>query len=125
MGRRIGRVVVLLAGTALGLDGGSARDAHAASPGVEIVYGEWVDPARGGRIVPYKAYVPAGPGPFPTVLHSHGLGGSREASAYILEPLATAGFLVVALQHPGSDSGLLSGAGRGMRRRGFRQDSGG
>ncbi|MGA0608570.1 alpha/beta hydrolase family protein [Phenylobacterium sp. VNQ135] len=78
---------------------------------VEVRYGEWRDLARNDRVVPYKAYVPAGAGPFPTIIHSHGLGGSREASTYILEAVARAGFLVVALQHAGSDSGLLAGGG--------------
>ncbi len=74
---------------------------------IEVRYGEWIDPARGGRVVPYKLYLPRRPGPAPVVIHSHGLGGSREASAYILEAVADAGFVVVALQHAGSDAGLL------------------
>jgi len=76
---------------------------------VDVVYGEWADAARGGRIVPYKAYVPKGAGPYPVVVHSHGLGGSREGSTYILQAVADAGFLVVCLQHAGSDSSLLAG----------------
>lgn len=86
--------------------------AAAAASGVEVVRGEWADAARGGRVVPYKAYVPKGAGPFPVVVHSHGLGGNREASTYILQAVADAGFLVVCLQHAGSDSGLLMGGGR-------------
>lgn len=84
-----------------------------ASARIDISYGQWTDTARGGRVVPYKIYAPKGPGPFPVVIHSHGLGGSREASAYILEAVAEAGFVVVALQHAGSDSGLLQGLGPG------------
>ncbi|MFN3585325.1 alpha/beta hydrolase family protein [Phenylobacterium sp.] len=91
----------------------AAAEAAAPALAVEIRYGEWDDPARGGRVVPYKMYVPAGKGPFPVVVHSHGLGGSREASGYILEAVAKAGFLVVALQHAGSDSALLEGLGPG------------
>ena len=80
---------------------------------IDVRYGQWTDATRGGRMVPYKAYAPRGVGPFPVVIHSHGLGGSREASAYILHAVAEAGFLVVALQHAGSDSALLAGsAGR-------------
>lgn len=86
--------------------------AAAPASSVEVVYGEWTDAARGGRIVPFKAYVPKGPGPFPVVVHSHGLGGSREASVYILQAVAEAGFLVVCLQHAGSDTGILAGRGR-------------
>ena len=86
--------------------------AAAAASGAEVVRGEWTDAARGGRVVPYKAYVPKGAGPFPVVVHSHGLGGNREASTYILQAVADAGFLVICLQHAGSDSGLLIGRGR-------------
>jgi predicted dienelactone hydrolase len=90
-----------------------AVGAPAPSPGaVETRYGAWTDAARGGRVVPYKLYLPAGAGPFPVVIHSHGLGGTREASAYILQAVAEAGFLVVAVQHAGSDSGLLAGGVR-------------
>jgi dienelactone hydrolase len=84
-----------------------AQPPGAAARAVEIRHGEWTDPARGGRVVPYKLYMPPGAGPFPLVIHSHGLGGSREASSYILQAVAEAGFIVVALQHAGSDSGLL------------------
>lgn len=79
---------------------------------VEVVRGAWIDPARGGRVVPYKLYLPEGAGPFPVVVHSHGLGGNREASTYILRAVAEAGFVVVTLQHAGSDSGILRGGGR-------------
>lgn len=88
-----------------------AQPAAAAAQAVQVRYGEWTDPARGGRVTPYKLYMPAGPGPFPLVIHSHGLGGNREASTYILQAVAEAGFVVVALQHAGSDTGLLRGAG--------------
>lgn len=74
---------------------------------IAVSRGAWADTARPGRSVPYKLYMPAGAGPFPVVIHSHGLGGSRETSTYILEAVAAAGFAVVAIQHPGSDSGIL------------------
>ena len=89
-----------------------AQPAGAAARAVEIRYGAWTDRARGGRLVPYKLYLPPGAGPFPLVVHSHGLGGSREASAYILQAVAEAGFAVLALQHAGSDSGLMMGGVR-------------
>lgn len=103
-----------MAALALGMAAPSlaaARDvASAAAPAKpSISYGEWTDPARGGREVPYKLYMPAGPGPFPLIVHSHGLGGSREGSSYILQALAEAGFAVAALQHPGSDTAILAG----------------
>lgn len=81
--------------------------AAVAQAAVVVSRGEWIDPARDGRIVPYKLYMPVGAGPFPVVIHSHGLGGSRETSTYILEAVAAAGFAVVAIQHPGSDTSIL------------------
>jgi predicted dienelactone hydrolase len=110
---------LILAALAASLPAAAPRAAPAQAPAgaaartaVEIRYGEWVDPARGGRKVPYKLYLPAGTGPFPLVIHSHGLGGSREASTYILTAVAEAGYAVVAVQHAGSDSGLMMGAAR-------------
>ncbi|WP_299014482.1 hypothetical protein [uncultured Caulobacter sp.] len=101
---RLARAV--LAALALAMAAPSLAAAPA-KPGIS--YGEWTDPARGGRAVPYKLYMPAGPGPFPLIVHSHGLGGSREGSSYILQALAEAGFAVAALQHPGSDTAILAG----------------
>ena len=68
----------------------------------------WHDPAR-NRDLPVRIRTPDGPGPFPTVLFSHGLGGSREHYTYFSAGLAAAGIAVVQIQHPGSDSGLLQG----------------
>lgn len=84
---------------------------------VTILYGDWTDPARAGRKTPYKLYVPQGVGPFPLIIHSHGLGGSREGSTYILQAVAEAGFVVAALQHPGSDAAILAGARPGQEAR--------
>lgn len=94
--------------TGLAVPAAVAADPPAAAAyKVEVRYGQWTDAARGGRVVPYKLYLPDGPGPFPVVIHSHGLGGTRDASTYILQAVAEAGFAVVALQHAGSDSALI------------------
>lgn len=81
--------------------------AAVAQASVVVSLGEWIDPTRQGRVVPYKLYMPAGDGPFPVVIHSHGLGGSRETSTYILEAIAASGIAVFAIQHPGSDTSIL------------------
>lgn len=39
----------------------------------------------------------------PVIVMSHGLGGSRKGHAYFAQHLASHGFAVVAMQHPGSD----------------------
>lgn len=63
----------------------------------------WQD-AKRRREVPVKIYYPAsGPGPFPVVLVSHGLGGSREGYEYLGRHLASHGYVAVHLQHRGSD----------------------
>ena len=45
----------------------------AAAEEITVSREEWRDPAR-NRVVPVKLYIPAGRGPFPVVIHSHGLG---------------------------------------------------
>jgi predicted dienelactone hydrolase len=55
------------------------------------------------RDIPVRVYLPAAAGKAPVVLFSHGLGGSRENSPYLGQHWAAHGFVVVYLQHPGSD----------------------
>ncbi|MEP4077822.1 alpha/beta hydrolase family protein [Haloferula sp.] len=57
------------------------------------------------REVPLKVYLPATK-PAPVILLSHGLGGSREVGTYLGEHWAARGYVVVAMQHPGSDSAV-------------------
>jgi len=67
---------------------------------------DWQD-AKRQRAVPVKIYYPAqGAGPFPVVLVSHGLGGSREGYEYLGRHLASHGYVSVHLQHKGSDQDL-------------------
>jgi predicted dienelactone hydrolase len=68
----------------------------------------WRDAAR-ARDIPVLIREPAGAGPAPAVLISHGLGGSREGLAYLGGALAEGGYLAVHLQHPGSDDSLWRG----------------
>jgi predicted dienelactone hydrolase len=106
-GRRSALAALLLAIATPSTTSASVQaSATASAEAVTIIREEWRDPAR-DRIVPVKLYVPAGIGPFPVVVHSHGLGGSREGSTAILNEVARAGFLVVTLQHAGSDTGIL------------------
>jgi dienelactone hydrolase len=73
---------------------------------------QWKDEAR-SRDVPVKIYFPAeGDGPFPVVLFSHGLGGTREAYEYLGRQWAANGYVVIHLQHPGSDDSAWRGADR-------------
>lgn len=71
---------------------------------------EWNDDAR-NRSVPVKIYSPAsGNGPFPVILFSHGLGGSREGYEFVGRQWAANGYVVVHLQHKGSDDKVWRGA---------------
>ncbi len=63
------------------------------------------DPKR-DRDIPLKIYLPANGAPEPVVLFSHGLGGSREGSAFLGEHWAARGYVAVFVQHPGSDDAI-------------------
>ena len=88
------------------------REAPQTAPeDVQTRLAELKDEAR-DRTVPVKYYLPAGAaerGPMPLVVLSHGLGGTREVGAYLAEHWAAAGYVVVALQHPGSDDAVWRG----------------
>ena len=63
------------------------------------------DDAR-SREIPVRIYLPAEKSPAPVVFFSHGLGGTRENSAYLGEHWAARGYVAVFLQHPGSDDSV-------------------
>ena len=69
----------------------------------EIENGRFHDRTR-DRDVAYKAYWPnVVDRPVPVVIFSHGLGGTRDAAAYLGRALADAGYVSIHIQHPGSD----------------------
>src|SRR5438094_5772210 len=75
----------------------------------------WHDEAR-NRDVPVKIYFPAdAAGPVPVVLFSHGLGGTRETYEYLGRQWAANGYVVVHLQHVGSDDSAWRGQDRPMQ----------
>jgi predicted dienelactone hydrolase len=61
------------------------------------------------REIPIKVYLPSAKTPAPVVLFSHGLGGSRDGSAFLGQHWASRGYLAVFLQHPGSDTSVWQG----------------
>ena len=65
-----------------------------------------VQDAARHREIPLRVFLPAGAKPVPVVLFSHGLGGSREGSAYLGEHWSARGYAAVYLQHPGSDTSV-------------------
>lgn len=63
------------------------------------------DEAR-SRDIPLRVYLPTAQDQAPVVLFSHGLGGSREGNAYMGRHWAARGYVVVFVQHPGSDEAV-------------------
>ena len=86
----------------------AATPAALAAAPAPMIREDWTDPARDRRL-PVLIRLPDGDAPAPAVLVSHGLGGSREGLAYLGQALAGEGFLVLHIQHPGTDSGLWQG----------------
>ena len=69
-----------------------------------------VDRAR-AREVPVRLHLPAGEGPCPVIVFSHGLGGSRLGYGWLGRSWASFGYAVLHPTHPGSDTSLLRGSG--------------
>lgn len=82
---------------------------------VTLDRGEWADARRRGRVVPYKIYRPmpgegmTNPHKFPVILWSHGLGGSRDGAGFLSRYITSHGYIVVHIQHAGTDSSLWEG----------------
>ncbi|MFO1455430.1 MAG: hypothetical protein U1F18_04220 [Steroidobacteraceae bacterium] len=83
---------------------------------VRVLDREVVDASR-SRTLPIRLYLPdKGLDPRPVVLFSHGLGGSRENNPYLGQHWARRGYVVVVVQHPGSDEGVWRDVAPGQRR---------
>ncbi|TAG76696.1 MAG: dienelactone hydrolase [Burkholderiales bacterium] len=78
--------------------------ASAAAP--QIIDTELKDSSR-DRVIPIKVRVPEGTAKAPLVIFSHGLGGSVEGGKTWGEVWSASGYLVVHVQHPGSDTPAL------------------
>jgi predicted dienelactone hydrolase len=77
---------------------------------VAVTRYDWVDAVRNNRPVPVKIYAPEkGAGPFPVIVFSHGLGGTREAYEYLGRHWASHGYVVAHVQHEGSDDQVWKG----------------
>ena len=101
------------------LAGDAAAQAKAfAGPGkydVQTVTLDWKDSVR-NREVPVKIYYPkTGRGPFPVIIFSHGLGGSRDGYEYLGRHWAGHGYVCVHVQHKGSDPEVWKGNSRPLQ----------
>lgn len=80
----------------------------------QVCDGAIADPSR-SRSIPVRVRMPeTGSGRAPVILFSHGLGGSVEAGTLFAQDWAKAGFLVVHVQHPGSDQSVWKGQRGGL-----------
>ncbi len=112
MSRHIHTVLVLLvvacfSAAALAQVGYESPGAYQA----RVIDEHWRDPAR-NRVIPLRIRVPAAPGSRPVILFSHGLGGSADSGRAWGEHWASYGFIVIHMQHPGSDAHVWQNAQR-------------
>mgnify|MGYP000911766193 CR=1 FL=1 len=70
-----------------------------------------VQDAKRDRALPIRVYLPAAAKPAPVVLFSHGLGGSCQNNPYLGKHWSARGYVVVFVQHPGSDESVWKGKG--------------
>lgn len=117
----------LLQWAALGGGLGAGEVARAADTAGDVEDVTWVDRRR-DRALPLRLRWPAAglqvpPGGQAVVLFSHGLGGTRAGGEVWGQAWAAAGFVVLHLQHPGSDFDALRGLRGGADRAGGLRDA--
>ncbi len=113
-----GLALLPLAALGLGLGVAAHRRTQTALPGplaVEELEASLTDASR-SRELPLRIWLPAGPGPFPLILFSHGVGGEPSTYAALLRSWASHGYAVIAPSHPGSDARIFVALGRPARR---------
>lgn len=78
---------------------------------IKMVRGEMVDSVRGNRRIGLKMYYPQAESlkDLPLIVWSHGLGGSVDGAAFISRYLSSHGYVVLHVQHAGTDSSLWEG----------------
>ena len=91
---------------------------YSSDPGpyrVLLKRGEFVDPARDDRAVPFKIYyaddysAQNDGAKMPVIIWSHGFGGNHNGAAFISRYLASYGYAIVHITHHGTDSSLWEG----------------
>ncbi len=110
--RRLLQAMAALPAAAWCLRAGALAAVDYAAPGpcaAAPVDATWHDAAR-NRGLPVRLRVPAGVSGAPLLLFSHGLGGSIAGGTRWGEHWASHGYVVIHVQHPGSDDSLWRGA---------------
>jgi len=102
-------LAIVAATTALGQEPGSRYDPlrieSDASHGAILELQVW-DVGR-SRGISLRVFLPGkSTAPAPVILFSHGLGGSREGNTWLGKHWSARGYVVVFLQHPGSDASV-------------------
>lgn len=80
-----------------------------------------VNDQKRNRDIPIKIYFPPRHDAAPVVLFSHGLGGSNEGNTYLGNHWASRGYVVVFVQHLGSDSAVWKDQSRENRMNAMKQ----
>ena len=92
----------------------AAVPAARAAPGAPVDDDTWLDATR-SRALPLRMRWPDGDAPCALIVHSHGLGGSRSGGDVWGQAWRQAGFAVLNLQHPGSDTEVFRGGMAALR----------
>jgi len=100
-------MVMMISVLAAGRGGGAGDDPLASDSTVapRVLDLDAIDRAR-QRTIPLRVYLPAAATSSPVVLFSHGLGGSRQGNVYLAQHWSKRGYVVVMVQHPGSDDSV-------------------
>jgi predicted dienelactone hydrolase len=72
-----------------------------------FAFPDLVDQSRENRRVPVKVHVPQAAGTYPVVVLSHGAGGWWDANLAQAQHLASHGYVVLALEHTGSNTAAM------------------
>ena len=97
--------IIISVGSTFGADTSYAPLSIVKSRKMETIDSVVKDKQR-NRDIPIRVYLPFEKQPAPVVLFSHGLGGSREGNPYLGEHWSARGYVVVFLQHLGSDDAI-------------------
>ncbi len=105
-------ICIALVAATIALFSSYQRARQTGPPGyaVAVLEENWLDQSR-NRALPVKIYYPEGSnGPFPAIIFSHGLRGTRESGSHLGRHWAASGYISVHLQHKRTDAGSVNPA---------------